>query len=127
MTKRKIDHVGIMVNDMDSSIKFYTEVAGLEVKDRNVHANGLEVVFLGYGFEDETEIELIHGFKDQLPSEGKVHHVALSVSDIQLEWDRVKQIGVEFIDQEIATMPNGIRYFFIYGPEKEWIEFFQRV
>ncbi|BFT75003.1 hypothetical protein PAENIP36_64450 [Paenibacillus sp. P36] len=53
--------------------------------------------------------------------------MALSVSDIQAEWDRVKQIGVAFIDLEIATMPSGIRYFFIYGPEKEWIEFIQRV
>ncbi|NHN32658.1 VOC family protein [Paenibacillus agricola] len=34
MTKRKIDHVGIMVNDMETSIRFYTEVAGLEVKNR---------------------------------------------------------------------------------------------
>lgn len=125
--KRRIDHVGIMVNDMEASIRFYTEVAGLIVKDRNVHANGLEVAFLGYGAEKETEIELIHGFKDHLPAEGKVHHVALSVSDIEAEWDRVKQLAVEFIDQEIATMPSGIRYFFIYGPEKEWIEFIQRV
>lgn len=125
--KRMIDHVGIMVNDMDTSIRFYTEVAGLVVKNRNMNDNGLEVAFLGYGLEGETEIELINGFKNQLPAEGKVHHVALSVTDIQAEWDRLKQKDVEFIDQEIATMPNGIRYFFIYGPEKEWIEFFQRV
>jgi lactoylglutathione lyase len=116
-----------MVSNMDESIRFYTEVAGLKVKDRNAHVNGLEVAFLGYGIENETEIEFIQGFKDHLPPEGKVHHVALAVVDIQAEWDRVKQLGVEFIDQEIATMPNGIRYFFFYGPDKEWIEFFQRV
>ncbi|CAM4179099.1 lactoylglutathione lyase [Paenibacillus endophyticus] len=123
---RKIDHVGIMVKDINASIRFYTEVAGLKVKERSEHAGGLEVAFLGYGLEDETVIEMIQGLKDQLPSEGKIHHVAFSVDNIEDEWNRIKQLGVAFINEEIASMPSGIRYFFIYGPEEEWIEFFQK-
>lgn len=87
----KIDHVGIMVKDIDASIRFYTEVAGLKVKDRNVHAGGLEVAFLGYGLDDETVIEMIQGLKDHLPSEGIIHHVAFSVDNIEDEWNRIKQ------------------------------------
>ncbi|MBD5024569.1 VOC family protein, partial [Xanthomonas citri pv. citri] len=26
----------------------------------------------------------------------------------------------------ITTLPNGYRYFYIEGPDGEWIEFFQR-
>jgi lactoylglutathione lyase len=122
---KRIDHVGLQVKDIDVSIRFYTEIIGLELKDR-VQAYGIEAAFLGYGFENEAELELISGFKDGLPSEGIVHHVALSSSDIQAEWDKLKHNGVEFISQEIAIMPSGIKYFFVYGPEKEWIEFLQR-
>jgi lactoylglutathione lyase len=127
MSKKRVDHVGIMVKDLDVSIPFYTEIVGLTLKDRIIHTNGvIQLAFLGFGGSDETEIELIQGYNDALPNEGKVHHVAINVEDIETEFLRVKQTDASFIDQEITTLPNGYRYFFIYGPEKEWIEFFQR-
>jgi len=118
------------VKDLDTSIRFYTEVVGFTVKSRLTHTNGvLQLAFLGFGGSDETEIELIQGYNDNLPNEGKVHHFAVTVDDIEAEYERIKNLdGVSFVPgfDTITTLPNGHRYFFIYGPENEWIEFFQR-
>jgi lactoylglutathione lyase len=126
-TQKRVDHVGVIVKDIEQTIRFYTEIVGLEVKGRITHTNGVfQLAFLGFGGSDETEIEIIQGYNDNLPTEGKVHHFAITVPDIEAEFHRVRQTDATFIDQEITTLPNGYRYFFIAGPEGEWIEFFQR-
>lgn len=129
MATKRIDHVGVIVKDLDTTIRFYTEIVGLEVKSRFTHTNGvLQLAFLGSAGSEETEIELIQGYNDQLPIEGKVHHFAVTVDDLEAEYERVKGLNADFVAgfDEITTLPNGHRYFFIHGPEREWIEFFQR-
>ncbi|TVY09531.1 VOC family protein [Paenibacillus cremeus] len=126
MARRKIEHVGIMVKDIDTSAAFYQEIVGLTLKGKLDHTNGvIKLAFLGFNQSDETELELIQGYNDNLPQEGKVHHVAFTVDDIHEEWERIHQLPVRLIDQEITTLPNGAQYFFFYGPDGEWIEFFQ--
>lgn len=127
MTKKRIDHVGVMVKNIEASIAFYTEMLGFELKGRIPHSNGIiELAFLGFGHEGETDLELIQGYNDSLPLEGKVHHFALSVDDVQAEFERLKKLDVTFIDDGITTLPNGYQYFFVSGPDGEWIELFQR-
>ncbi len=127
MTAKRIDHTGIMVKDIETSIAFYQDVLGMQLKDRITHTNGIiELAFLGFQEESETEIELIQGYSSELPAEGKVHHVALLTEDIAAEFTHAKRQGAVFIDEEITTLPNGYRYFYIEGPDGEWIEFFQR-
>ncbi|GGG73953.1 VOC family protein [Paenibacillus radicis (ex Gao et al. 2016)] len=127
MTKKRVDHVGVAVRNLEVSLRFYTEIVGLELKGQLTHTNGvIQLAFLGFGNTDETEIELIQGYSNQLPPEGTVHHFAIHVDDVEAEFERIKGTEAELIDNEITTLPNGYRYFFIYGPEREWIEFFQR-
>ncbi|MEC2194979.1 VOC family protein [Bacillus velezensis] len=127
MTAKRIDHTGIMVKDIETSIAFYQDVLGMQLKDRITHTNGIiELAFLGFQKGPETEIELIQGYSSELPAEGKVHHVALLTEDIAAEFTHAKRQGAVFIDEEITTLPNGYRYFYIEGPDGEWIEFFQR-
>lgn len=127
MSKKRLDHVGVMVKDMNTSIPFYTDILGFELKGRVPHTNGvIELAFLGFGLGDETDLELIQGYNDSLPVEGKVHHFAITVTDVQAEFERLKGLDVTFIDEEITTLPNGYRYFFVEGPDGERIELFQR-
>jgi lactoylglutathione lyase len=125
---KRVDHIGVVVKDLEKSIAFYQDVLGLKLKARMTHTNGvIELAFLGYEESDETEIELIQGYSDTLPSEATIHHFAITVDDIEEEYARIKSLdNTELIDEEIVTLPNGYRYFYVYGPEKEWIEFFQR-
>ncbi|MGN7396445.1 VOC family protein [Peribacillus frigoritolerans] len=128
MAAKRVDHIGVVVKDLEKSIAFYQDVLDLKLKERMTHTNGvIELAFLGYEESDETEIELIQGYSDTLPSEATIHHFAITVDDIEEEYARIKSLdNTELIDEEIVTLPNGYRYFYVYGPEKEWIEFFQR-
>ncbi|CAM3953487.1 VOC family protein [Paenibacillus alkaliterrae] len=127
MVNKRLDHVGVMVKDMDASISFYTQIIGFELKGRIMHTNGvIELAFLGFGGSDETELELIQGYNDSLPSEGKVHHFAVTVPDAAAEFERLKTLNVTFVDEGITTLPNGYQYFFVEGPDRERIELFQR-
>ncbi|CAH0293345.1 VOC family protein [Peribacillus sp. YIM B13472] len=128
MAVKRVDHIGVVVKDIEKSIAFYQDVLDLKLKARMTHTNGvIELAFLGYQESDETEIELIQGYSDTLPSEATIHHFAITVDDIEEEYARIKSLdNTELIDEEIVTLPNGYRYFYVYGPEKEWIEFFQR-
>ncbi|TDF96612.1 VOC family protein [Paenibacillus piri] len=127
MARQKIEHVGIMVSDLNRSIRFYREVVGLVLKDTLLHSNGvIQLAFLGFDQAGETELELIQGYSDKLPQEGKVHHIAFTVDNVEHELERIKLLQqVQLIDSEIITLPNGSRYFFFHGPDGEWIEFFQ--
>ncbi|MGM0791288.1 MAG: VOC family protein [Bacillota bacterium] len=127
MAGKRIDHVGVMVKNIEKSIEFYTNAVGMELKAEVPHSNGfIKLAFLGFTGNEETELELIQGYNDHLPEEGTVHHFAVSTDDVEGEFTRLKELGIELIDQEITTLPNGYKYFFFYGPDREWIEFFQR-
>ncbi|MFC4776859.1 VOC family protein [Paenibacillus sp. GCM10023252] len=126
MAVKKIEHLGIMVENLDRSISFYTEVLGLEHKHTMLHSNGIiRLGFLAFPGHEETEIELIEGYNSSLPAEGKVHHAAFTVDDIEAEFKRILSLEVPLRDTEITTLPNGARYFFFYGPDGELLELFQ--
>lgn len=127
MAVRKIEHTGIMVRQLEPSIRFYEDVIGMKLKDTLVHTNGvIRLAFLAFPGADESELELVEGYSDRLPEEGRVHHLAFRVDDAEAELKRVKALGhVDLIDQELVTLPNGSRYFFFKGPDGEWLEFFQ--
>ncbi|UKS26794.1 VOC family protein [Paenibacillus sp. HWE-109] len=122
----KLEHVGVMVANLEASIRFYEEVIGLKHKGTLLHTNGvIRLGFLGFEQLNETEVELIEGYNGNLPQEGKVHHLAFTVDDIEIEFARIQGLNVEQLDTEITALPNGSRYFFFNGLDGERIEFFQ--
>lgn len=126
MAIRKIEHIGIMVRSLETSIPFYVETLGLRHRDTVLHSNGvLRLAFLSFPEHPETEVELIEGFKGALAPDGQVHHIAFTVDDIEAEYARIRQLGVEGLDDGITTIPDVSRYFFFRGPDGENIEMFQ--
>ncbi|MDR6555232.1 VOC family protein [Paenibacillus qinlingensis] len=126
MAVKKLEHVGVMVANLEASITFYENVIGLKHKGTLIHTNGvIRLGFLGFEVENETEVELIEGYNANLPQEGKVHHLAFTVDDIETEFVRIQGLAIEQLDTEITTLPNGSRYFFFNGLDGERIEFFQ--
>ncbi|WP_046175849.1 VOC family protein [Domibacillus indicus] len=127
MTISKLEHVGIQVKSLDAAIDFYTKVIGLDLLEKQGHPDpNLKIAFLGFRQTDETLIELIEGYNPALPAEGKVHHIAFTVDNIEEEIARIKEHKVPFVDESITTLPNGSRYIFFYGPDGEWIELFEK-
>lgn len=124
---RKLEHVGVRVNDVDTSIRFYTEVIGMKLAGREKLADGVELAFLSFADTDNVEIELIGRGSDGLSDAGKVHHIAFTVSDIEAEWERLKELGVKLIDDAPKVILDGVKIAFFYGPDGERLEYFQPV
>ncbi|RXZ84134.1 VOC family protein [Paenibacillaceae bacterium] len=126
MAVSKLEHVGLMVKNMETSIAFYTRVLGMEHLYTMMHTNGvIRLGFLAFAGSSETQLELVEGFNGDLPAEGKVHHLAFTVDNLDTELERIKQLDVPLHDTEITTLPNGSRYFFFYGPDGEFLELFE--
>lgn len=127
MPLKKLEHVGIQVRDLDTTIEFYTKVLGLELLEKQDHVDPvIKLAFLGFSDSDETVIELISGYNPNLPTEGKVHHIAFAVENLEDEIARIKEHEVTFVDEAITTLPSGARYVFFLGPDGEWIELFEK-
>jgi lactoylglutathione lyase len=122
----KLEHVGVMVADLERSLAFYTDILGLKHLRTMLHTNGIiRLGFLAYPHSEDVLLELIEGYNSSLPAEGKVHHLAFTVDDIELERNRIKSLHVQLRDTEITVLPDGSRYFFFYGPDGELLELFQ--
>ncbi|MCW8966025.1 MAG: VOC family protein, partial [Candidatus Pacearchaeota archaeon] len=61
--------ITLNVRDMQLSLSFYKEVAGLKLKRKMNPMPGTEIAFLGFG-DNETEIELIRNEKNSTPEYG---------------------------------------------------------
>jgi lactoylglutathione lyase len=115
-----------MVSNLERSIAFYRDVLGMKLRGTLVHSNpSITLAFLSFPNSSETEVELIHGYNSNLPKEGVVHHLAFAVDNIEMEIERLKQLEVPFADEEITILPNGAKYIFFYGPDRESIELFE--
>jgi len=103
MNITQIEHIGIAVNDLNSSIKYYEDILGLkcyrieEVKDQKV-----KTAFFMVG---ETKIELLESTDPIGPiakfiakrGEG-IHHIAFAVKDLTKSLNEAKSKGIKLID-----------------------------
>ncbi len=61
------------------------------------------------------EIELIGRGEEGQPDDGIVHHIAFTVSDIEQEAARLKELGVRLLDDEPKTILDGVKIFFFFS------------
>lgn len=100
-----IDHVGIAVENIAESIKFFTVIFGIQapqvtiLEDQQVKATLLEI--------SETRIELLEPLSPNSPvgrfltSKGPgLHHLALNVDSIKDKLEILKSLNVDLIDQK---------------------------
>lgn len=122
---KKIEHVGIMISDAKRSIRFYEDVIGLQLVEREKLNEDRELIFMAFPGQPDVQIELIAGTGETYPIKGVVNHLAFTVADIEAEWKRLKELNVELIDDEPRTILDGVQIGFFYGPDNERLEFFQ--
>ena len=121
---QKVEHVGIQVRDLDRSIKFYTEVLGLTLRERVRLNETTELAFLILG---ESEIELIcKSTEYTFAKDGIVHHLTFRVNDVAGILEHLRKHGVELIHQQPLLLQNlGSRIAFFWGPDGERLELYQ--
>ncbi|MDF9843572.1 MULTISPECIES: VOC family protein [unclassified Paenibacillus] len=125
MAVSKLEHIGIKVAQLEQSLAFYQEVIGLTLQDTiGEPGESLRLAFLSFPGQTSVEIELIERVWTGLPDEGKVSHVAFTVTLIEAEHSRIAALQLPGLT-EISTLANGSRYFFFDGPDGEKLEFFE--
>ena len=111
----RIDHVGIVVAEIDSALAVYGETFELELVHREVLADlGVEAALLQVG---ESRVELLaQAAQDSVIAHSKpgMHHVAYGVADIDAELERLARGGVELIDTSARAGAHGSRIAFVH-------------
>ena len=112
MTKiKKINHVAILVKDIDDSLSFWQDQLGLKLDHiENVPSQASKVAFLPVG---EGEVELVQptdpesGLAKFLEKRGEgMHHLCIEVDDIEGVVTSLKDKGVRLINEEPISLPG---------------------
>lgn len=118
----RFSHVGIVVQDMQASIEFYTKVLGCTVR-RQTNEGNPQFTLLDAGGQ---EIELLKFAEDTKErGEGVISHIAFVVDDIVKEINRLKELGVSLATDQPTEVAGGMKIFFFNGPSGESVEFMQ--
>lgn len=114
-----IEHIGIAVKDLDSAIKYYEEVLGLECYSiEEVADQKVKTAFFKIG---QTKIELLESTSPDGPigkfiekkGEG-IHHLAFAVNNIESQLEDAAQKGVRLIDEKPRKGAEGLDIAFLH-------------
>jgi methylmalonyl-CoA/ethylmalonyl-CoA epimerase len=115
---KKIDHVAIAVNDLDTAIARFRDVLGVDVKVREtVETQKTEAALLPIG---ESNIELIKpagntGLEKYLEKRGPgIHHICVQVEGIEEALKILKAAGVPLIDEVPRPGARGHKVAFLH-------------
>jgi len=115
----RIDHIGVAVESIDDALKLYETSYEMTLVHREVvEEQGVEAVLLDLG---ENHVELLQPLGPDTPV-GKylerrgagIHHVAYQVTDIDAELARLRDAGVQLIDQTPRIGIRGSRVAFCH-------------
>ena len=108
----EIDHVAIVVKDLDETLRLYTQTLGFrEIYREVVYDQGVEAIGLQAG---ESIIELLLPLDADSPvakylgdAETRLHHTAYRVPDIAAKLRELKERGVRLIDEQPRKGAHG--------------------
>lgn len=118
-TIKKINHVAIVVEDMDDALSFWRDSLGLNLHElKDVPAENSRVAFIPVA---DGEIELVvpttddSGIAKYLAKRGQgMHHICLEVDDIEGMLAQLKAKNVRLINEQPRTSSDGKKYAFIH-------------
>jgi methylmalonyl-CoA/ethylmalonyl-CoA epimerase len=116
---KRINHIAILVEDMDASLRFWQEMLGIDPsRVTDLPAEASRIAFLPLG---ETEIELVQpttsdsGISRYLEKRGPgMHHLCLEATDLLGLLAQLKANGVQLINDEPKVSEDGRMYAFIH-------------
>ena len=114
-----LDHVAIVVRDLEESISLWRDALGLELTHvEEVPEQAVRTAIFGHGM---GRVELIcpttpdSGVAKFLASRGEgLHHVCIEVEDIESAMDSLRKAGARLIDREPRPGAGGARVAFVH-------------
>ena len=118
MPEIKINHLAIVVENIEDSLTFWRDALGLPVGDiQEVVQEQVKVAFLEVG---ESHVELVQptsddsGIAKYLAKKGAgMHHVCFEVDDITVALQQMRANGIELIN-DTPRERDGRKYAFIH-------------
>jgi len=116
---KAINHVAVVVEDMEKSLAFWRDALGIELHElRDVPAEKSQVAFLPLA---GAEVELVmpttedSGIAKYLAKRGQgMHHLCLEVDDIEGMMAQLRSKDIRLINEEPRTAADGKKYAFIH-------------
>ncbi len=122
-----LHHIGMPTTDMDVTLRFYTDFGGKVIFEKEDVDNGEPIRICLIDFFG-TVIECYE--RTVTPKcVGAVDHVAFKIHDIDTMYSICKENGYRFMEDCAKTVgsssywPKAVRWFIVYGPNEEKIEF----
>jgi methylmalonyl-CoA/ethylmalonyl-CoA epimerase len=118
MPHGELDHVAIVVADLDESQRVYEGLGfGVLYRER-IEEQGVDIVGMRAG---DSAIELLKPLASDSPLQrflgeqrSKLHHLAYRVADLEAELNRLRINGVPLIDEKPRRGAHGNRIAFIH-------------
>jgi catechol 2,3-dioxygenase-like lactoylglutathione lyase family enzyme len=116
---RQLNHVSVVAQDMAESVRFYTEVLGLEVIPSPTF--GFPVTWLAAG-----DLQ-VHLFEREGPGSEPpaFHHFGLEMDDFMTVYERVKALGIDepqAFFSAVYELPDGTVQMYVRDPSGNLVE-----
>ncbi|QOJ08576.1 lactoylglutathione lyase [Nitrosomonas sp. H1_AOB3] len=125
----RILHTMLRVGNLERSIRFYTDVLGMQILRRKDYPEGkFTLAFVGYQSETEgTVLELTHNWEtDHYDLGTGFGHIAIEVDNAYEACEKVRNLGGR-VTREAGPMKHGATVIaFIEDPDGYKIEFIQK-
>lgn len=118
---KRIDHVAIIVRNIEQALAFYRDTLGIEPSEiKEVLTEQVRIAFLPLGGPGGSEIELVEPSSTNISllkflekrGEG-LHHICLEVENIEAALAELQEKGAPVLDQTPRTAAEG-RAIFIH-------------
>ena len=115
----KVDHIGVAVNSIEASLKFFANTLGLKLEGQETVAEQkVTTAFLPVG---DTEVELLQSTAPDGPIAGfiekkgeGVQHVAFMVDNIEAALKELEAKGIRLIDKVPRMGAGGKKIAFVH-------------
>lgn len=117
----KIHKIALVTDDVEGSVKFYTETLGLEVIERFSVEDDEDYVFLKAG---DMILELMP--KKSMDADEGFHHISFRVDSVDGSMEDLRSKGVTIEQEPFDAGTGGIRLAFFKGPNEVLLQLFER-
>lgn len=113
----RVNHLGVIVSDLDAAIEGFRDALGLPLSKTEVYDGVLDIAFLRCG---DTQVELIRPREESDPAAQYlrehgpgIQHVAFEVADIAAALEEIAQRGVRVLGEAPRPGADGTTIAFL--------------
>ena len=116
---KKVNHIAVIVPDLDASMRFWVDALGLELSHKeHVASQAVDVAFLPVG---DSKIELLQptdresGVARFLEKRGPgMHHICFEVDNLEAVLVKLAKADVQLINESPVIGSDGRKFSFIH-------------